>query len=121
MDRVIQGGPAANFFRTVGRLGLGLGQQANVIGRAIGVGAGGAAGYALGDGPGAAAGAAAAPAVGWLAQMLSAGATRRQAKLARALVATGQGLPRANPALSRLVEEWARRGARIPPATMSAP
>ncbi|MBT8152756.1 hypothetical protein KMP13_02355 [Epibacterium ulvae] len=104
MERVVRGSTLNNVARTVGKLGVGVGQQSNallaVTGTAGGVALGGLGGLAV-------------PVAGTVAQKLAERGTRKSAELARGLAASGgaQSVPQLGNLQRLLIESLARRGA----------
>ncbi|MDF3904700.1 hypothetical protein [Paracoccus sp. AS002] len=88
MERVVRGTAGANILKKIGKVGVGIGQQSNVLGAGLASALGGAVGSTMGP-VGAAIGAAAPVAVGTLAQRLGERATQKAAQTARGLVLSG--------------------------------
>jgi len=82
MQKVVKGGKAENLFKLIGRFGFSEGQATNIVGGALGVGAGGL----IGGTPGAIL----VPAIGTISRKLAQRLTARNAQFADQIVRAGK-------------------------------
>lgn len=102
MKKVVDGGPARQALRILGKMGFGSQGSNSFLGGSISSGVGAGAGGAIAGGPGAMLGAVAGPAVGRASQESATMLTKKAADTAQRLMAGG-GKDTANTSLGRLL------------------